>query len=78
MPYYVYLVEPLADADRKKLEHLETFDNFKQARGLARDRRAALKAAGSTTDCRLIFAKNQTEAEKLLSAPREERVVGED
>lgn len=78
MPYFVYLVESIADADRKKLEHLETFDNFKQARTLARDKRAALKTAGSAQDCRLIFAKNQTEAEKLLSTPREERVVGED
>jgi hypothetical protein len=29
-------------------------------------------------DCRLIFAKTQPEAEKLLSAPREERIIGED
>ena len=78
MPYYVYYVEQQEAADRKILEHLETFDNFKAARTLARSKREALRAAGSTRDCRLIFAKNQTEAEKLLSAPREERVVGED
>ena len=78
MPYFVYLIDEQADTGRKALAHLETFDNFKAARNLARARRGELKNAGSTQDCRLIFAKNQTEAEKLLSAPREERVVGED
>jgi hypothetical protein len=78
MPYFVYYIEQPENADRKLLEHVETFDDFKTARTLARDRRAELREAGSTRDCRLIFAKNQTEAEKLLSAPREERVVGED
>lgn len=78
MPYYVYYVEQQEAAERKALEHLETCDNFKTARTLARTKREELRAAGSPRDCRLIFAKNQTEAEKLLSAPREERVVGED
>ena len=78
MPYFVYYVTHHADSNRKSLEHLETFDHFKAARTLAREKRAALKAEGSARDCRLIFAKNQTEAEKLLSAPREERVIGED
>lgn len=78
MPYFVYYVEQQVDSPIKQLEHLDTFDDFKTARNLAREQRAALKAQGSSRDCRLIFAKNQTEAEKLLKAPREERVVGED
>lgn len=78
MPYFVYFISQHADSDRKALEHLQTFADFKSARNLAREKRAELKAAGSDHDCRLIFAKNQVEAEKLLSAPREERVVGED
>lgn len=78
MPYFVYFVTQQADQNRKSLEYVDTFDTFKQARNLARDKRAELKGQGSTGDCRLIFAKNQVEAEKLLSAPREERVVGED
>lgn len=78
MPYFVYYVTQHADSNRKSLEHIETLANFKAARTLAREQRAQLKAAGDARDCRLIFAKNQTEAEKLLSAPREERVVGED
>jgi len=78
MPYFVYYVTQHADSNRKSLEHIETFDNFKTARNLAREKRAELQGAGSARDCRLIFAKNQVEAEKLLSAPREERVIGED
>jgi len=77
MPYFVYHIVTQADSGKKALTHLETFGDFKSARQLARERRSAL-AAGSLEDYRLIFAKNETEAEKLLSAPREERVVGED
>ncbi|MGD8956941.1 MAG: hypothetical protein PVJ03_06360 [Chromatiaceae bacterium] len=78
MPYFVYYVSQHADSSKKLLEHLDTFENFKAARSMAREQRAALKAEGSDRDCRLIFAKTQVEAEKLLSAPREERVIGED
>lgn len=78
MPYFVYYVTQHTDSNRKSLEHIETFDSFKRARTLARETRAQLQGAGDPRDCRLIFAKNQVEAEKLLSAPREERVVGED
>ncbi|MGB5453604.1 MAG: hypothetical protein WBN02_05285 [Sedimenticolaceae bacterium] len=78
MPYFVYYITQDSDRNRKSLEHLETLGNFKAARNLAREQRARLKAEGSARDCRLIFAKNQAEAEKLLSAPREERVIGED
>jgi len=78
MPYFVYFVTQHSDSNRKSLEHLETIGNFKAARNLAREKRAELKAEGSASDCRLIFAKNQTEAERLLSTPRDERVVGED
>ena len=78
MPYFVYFVEQSSGSGNKVLEHLQTFDDYKSARTLAREQRAQLKAESSPRDCRLIFAKNQIEAEKLLSAPREERVVGED
>ncbi|MEJ2576625.1 MAG: hypothetical protein P8106_08035 [Gammaproteobacteria bacterium] len=77
MPYFVYHIVTHADTGKKTLTHLETFGDFKSARTLARERRATLEP-GSSEDYRLIFAKNETEAEKLLSAPREERVVGED
>ena len=77
MPYFVYHITVRPDSAKKDLQHLQTFDNYKEARGFARERRAALTGQPDQ-DCRMIFAKNRTEAEKLLSAPREERVVGED
>ena len=76
MPYFVYHIS-IAATGKKNLTHLQTFPDYKPARALARERRAAL-ASGGTEDVRMIFAKNPVEAEKLLSAPRDERVVGED
>ena len=78
MPYFVYFVDQPSDTERKQLEHIETCESFKAARTLARSKREELKAANSSRDCRMIFAKNETEAEKLLSTPREQRVIGED
>lgn len=76
MPYFVYRVITL-DNGKKDLEHLSTFTDYKSARAMAREKRAEAGAADNS-DCRLIFAKNEVEAEKLLSTPRDERVVGED
>ena len=71
MPYFVYrLPEP------RSLEHIATFDKYKEAREVARENRAQLEKGGSET-IRMIFAKNQVEAEKLLLAPREERYIDE-
>jgi len=72
MPYYVYRIKP-----PRQLEHLETFASFKQARELARMQRAGHDPADGSS-VRMIFAKDQVEAEKLLLAPRDERVIGED
>ncbi len=72
MPYFVYRISKL-----RKLKHLDTKENYREARDLVRSLRGE---SGSTTikSIRMIFANNSTEAEKLLSAPREERVIGED
>ncbi|MBF0255602.1 MAG: hypothetical protein HQL47_03900 [Gammaproteobacteria bacterium] len=71
MPYFVYrITEP------KKLEKLDQFDNYKQAREAARSMRAeSMDSPGSLI--RMIFAKNEVEAEKLLLAPREQRFIDE-
>jgi hypothetical protein len=71
VPYFVYkITEP------KQLEQLDVFDNYKQARELARGQRAE-SGKDSNTQVRMIFAKNDTEAEKLLLAPREQRFIDE-
>jgi len=77
MPYFVFHVTHKPDTNTKVLKHLETFTDYKEARNFARDDRAGL-VKDSDEDVRLIFAKNQVEAEKLMSAPRDERVIGED
>jgi len=73
MPYFVYRIhrEPL------RLEHLGTHPVYKEARQVVREMRAA-EGAQSVDSIRMIFAKNEAEAEKLLSTPRDERVIGED
>lgn len=76
MPYFVYRVET-AENGKKNLTHLETFSDYKTARSLARDKRAEAENSDNG-EFRMIFAKNETEAETLLSAPRDERVIGED
>jgi hypothetical protein len=78
MPYFVYYITHNPATNTKTLEHVETKPGYREARSLARDLRAEIPADMPNRDCRLIFAKNEVEAEKLLSAPREERVVGED
>jgi hypothetical protein len=74
MPYFVYKISL---ATPVTLEYLDTKEKFVDARQLARALRAALEPE-TGQGIRLIFAQNMQEAEKLLSAPREERVVGED
>ena len=72
MPYFVYKVSPTL-----KLTHLDTKDRYQDARGLVRSLREQ-RAEGDDADYRMIFANHQSEAERLLSTPRDERVIGED
>lgn len=78
MPYFVYYVTVNPATNTKTLEHIDTRDNYREARALAREKRAAMEHRDINHECRMIYAKNDVEAEKLLSAPREERIIGED
>ena len=78
MPYFVYFVTVNPANNTKKLEYVDKLESYKEARELARTKRTEMGGANVNHDCRLIFAKTQPEAEKLLSAPREERIIGED
>jgi hypothetical protein len=71
MPYFVYQITP-----PRQLTPLHTFDSYQEARALVRSRRQEETAVG--IEYRLIFASQPGEAEKLLSVPRDERVIGED
>ena len=78
MPYFVYYVTVNPANNTKSLEYIDTKENYKEARNLAREKRSELGSETPNKECRMIFGKNEVEAEKLLSAPREERIIGED
>jgi hypothetical protein len=71
MPYFVYRIQEKP----RRLEHLETFSSYKEAKSYVREQR---QASGDVENIRMIFARNDIEAEKLLTTPRDERVIGED
>ncbi|MEN8213080.1 MAG: hypothetical protein ABFR19_01845 [Pseudomonadota bacterium] len=71
MPYFVYRVQEKP----RKLDHLETFSSYREARSYVREQR---QQNDEVETVRMIFARNDIEAEKLLSTPRDERVIGED
>lgn len=77
MPYFVYRVYEHPESKIKKLTYIETYADYRGARDRVREERNA-ETDETEGYCRLIFAKNDVEAEKLLSAPRDERVIGED
>jgi len=78
MPYFVYYVTTNPANNTKTLEYIDTKDSYREARALARETRTNMDRSNPNRECRMIFAKNDVAAEKLLSAPREERVIGED
>jgi hypothetical protein len=72
MPYFVYKITPPVT-----LSYIDRKDKFRDARTLVRTLREEHHGVESA-QFRMIFAKNEAEAEKLLSTPRDERVIGED
>lgn len=72
MPYFVYKISP-----PRLLDHIDTVEQYQQAREIVRARRRD-EPRDSGVEYRLIFARQQGEAEQLLSTPRDTRVIGED
>jgi len=72
MPYFVYKISPPVE-----LSYIDTNQDYKSARALVRQLREK-QPQGQGIQIRLVFAKDRAEAEKLLSTPRDERVIGED
>lgn len=72
MPYYIYRIDsPLI------LTHLDTKGSYQEARTRVRDLRAT-QGHDDAALYRMIFAHHEAEAERLLSIPRDDRVIGED
>jgi hypothetical protein len=72
MPYFVYrITQPL------RLTHVDTKERYQDARALVRSLREA-QPQSPEDFYRMVHANNRAEAERLLSTPRDERVIGED
>ena len=72
MPYYIYRIK-----GPKQLDYLDAKDKYREAKSAVEDLRASM-GPEDPAGIRMIFAKSTAEAEKLLSVPRETRVIGED
>jgi hypothetical protein len=72
MPYYIYRIK-----GPKQLEHLETKDKYREAKLNVSELRSNL-VPDDPFSIRMVFARSTEEAEKLLSVPRDPRVIGED
>ena len=72
MPYYVYEIYP-----PRRLELVDSFEAYRDARTRARDLRATLGADAEQT-VRVIFAQSTEEASRLLTEVREPRPLGEE
>jgi hypothetical protein len=71
MPYFVYKLYPT-----KKLESIASYPKFPEAKQHARELRNTL-TGNEDYVVKMIFAKNEAEAEKLLTTEREYRPEGE-
>ncbi len=72
MPYYVYEILP-----PRRLELVDGFEAYREARARARALRAAL-GADAGKSIRVIYAQSTEEATRLLTEVREPRPLGEE
>lgn len=72
MAYYVYKVFP-----SKRLEYIDEFDAYREARVFTRATRKELTSEDDYA-VRMIFAPSREQAERLLKEVREARPLGED
>lgn len=71
MPYFVYKVFP-----NRTCETIAVFDQYKEARNLARETRTGLSAQDNCT-IKVIHAKDTAEAESLILTPRQRPILME-
>jgi len=72
MPYFIYKISPSS-----LLTYIGTENHYHNARALVRQLRRE-RPPEAMFQYRMTFANSRAEAEKLLSKPRDERVIGED
>jgi hypothetical protein len=72
MPYFVYRIHP-----NNRVENIDILEKYREAKLMVRELWAK-EEKDSGVVVRMIFAETQGEAEKLLSAPRDNRIIGDD
>ena len=78
MPYFVFEVHTHPESGAKTLTYLETYPKYRDAKNRVKAERQA-NPETELRQVRLVFAKHQAEAEKLLTTPREgHRIINED
>lgn len=76
MPYFTYEVVTHPESGARLLTHIETYPKYRDAKQRIQEERDK-HAERDPQEFRLVYAKNTVEAEKLLSIPRDERVIGD-
>jgi hypothetical protein len=78
MPYFVFEINIQPESGQKLATYIDTFPKYREAKEKVKAERAA-NPETDTRSVRLVFARNQTEAEKLLTTPRDsQRIINED
>ncbi len=76
MPYFTYEVITHPESGARLLTHIETYPKYREAKLRVKEERDK-HPDRDPQEFRLVFAKNTVEAEKLLSIPRDERIIGD-
>lgn len=76
MPYFVYKILPSVGNLVKNLELQESFENYKDAKQLVKQKRIEQDADDQST-FKVMFAENELDAEEKLMEHREEQIVRE-
>ncbi len=76
MPYYLYIVTTSESSDTKSVSLVSEFDVFKTAKDEAKRLRAGEPLADNQI-YKIIFARDTAEAEKSLTARREQPIARE-
>lgn len=76
MPYYIYKIKSGPTAIVKQLEKLDEHEDYKTAKNQVRSIRAE-QDADDATIYKVIFAKNELEAEEQLNEKRETPILRE-
>ena len=76
MPYFVYKITSGSTGALKDLEFIDRFEEYRSARNFAREQRAVV-GQDSRTAIKMIFAKDELEAEQRLREPRSAPILRE-